>query len=432
MYYCNLNGCVAWTFPVAQAMQSTDVASDIASRITAIQKAFVSREYEKVHSLLDAEDLIFRVSDIREVLFFIDDDVLLQRQPVWEIVKKLTKKSNGWGWDQIMEDVAEINDVELFKFCFTDEEVMNLNSIKWGAAHIMQKMLRSGAGGMIAHLSHVLKPEFGHWWWLKAKEVWILYFQNTKESPSGMFTIGTHKEVISKLMEYGAKLRYGNSYALENLFRCCRMDECVKIELCDFLLSKGATLNDCNPKRSNYTLLQIAISRGEISCVQYLLSKARDIHEYRVNFSSKRYCNNMCTNIISAWVKNRRYNRTTKESKTLLFLLRHGCRLDLKSVKFIGTSLELGKQPELMDHLLKYQKNDMMSFRAWDWPKIVNPMRDFLWNHFADEFAETILLGTVHRLNRYSPLRECNEDVFIMVFEILFKSADRTRLNVQG
>lgn len=429
---------MAWTFPAAQAMQSTDVAPVIASRITAIQNAIVSREYEKVHSLLDAEDLTFRVSEIRKVLFVIDDNVLLQRQPMWEIVKKLTKKSNGWGWDQIMEDVAEINDVELFKFCFTDEEVMNLNSIKWGAANIMQTMLRTGAGGMISHLSHILKPEFGHWWWLTSKEVWILYFQNfqnTKhysKSPLGMFTIGIHKEVISKLMEYGAKLRDTRSYALENLFRS-RMDECVKIHLCDFLLSKGATLNDCNPKRSNYTLLQIAISRNEISCVQYLLSKAQGIHKYRVNFLSAGYCNNMCTNIISAWVKNRRYNLSkAKEAKTLLFLLRHGCCLDPTSVKFIGTSLEFGKQPELIDHLLKYQKNDMMCFRAWDWPKIGSPMHAFLWNHFADEFAETILLGTVRRLNMHSALRECSEDIFMIVFQMMFESADRTRLNVQG
>ena len=44
---------------------------------------------------------------------------------------------------------------------------------------------------------------------------------------------------------------------------------------------------------------------------------------------------------------------------------------------------------------------------------------------------ETILLGTVHRLARHSPLREFSEDLFMIEFEILLESVDRTRLNLQ-
>jgi hypothetical protein len=58
-------------------------------------------------------------------------------------------------------------------------------------------------------------------------------------------------------------------------------------------------------------------------------------------------------------------------------------------------------------------------------------MYAFLWNHCADEFVETILLGTVHRLARHSPLREFSEDLFMIEFEILLESVDRTRLNLQ-
>lgn len=425
-------------------MESTDVAPGAASPLCAIREAIRSGQLEKVHALLDAEDLILDVRDLSSFFFFTND---LHTQSVREIAKKMVKmvkQRSIWEKSEIWECVVDTNDVELFKACFTDEEIMHLNSDRYTGhcqmrtsptghcqmrTSLIRTALESGAGRMLLHLLSVCalkKPLRNPYWRINNGQIWMQYFRkNGGQCPMATFSIETHKEVISKLMEFGVTISHSNNYALEHLFRS-RMHECDKIELSDFLLSKGASLNDCNPQRSNYTLLHIASSRNEMLCVEYLLARAGGVSGYSVNFLSDVYCTSLCAKIVCEWLKRGRYLESNKKDdrvvETLLLLLRHPMRLDPMSVESIGTSLPVGSQPELMDHLLRYQKSDMVRFVAWDWPRTGSPMYAFLWNHFADEFVQTIMLGTVRRLNRHSPLRECSEDVFMILFEIWWKA----------
>lgn len=312
-----------------------------------------------------------------------------------------------------LEKVVTTNNIELIKHCFSGEEHSKLLKVYY--VRFLNRAMRCGAGEAIAHLSNlpftISKSKF--------KISLASYFWNISQwSPVNLFSLETHKTVIDQLLLRGVVLNHKKYPAMEYLFKST-LPELDKTQLSDFLLSRGATLNHCNPQKSQHSLLTIAISKREVHSAKYLVTKAEVQQGYEISFMSNAGYRKAWCSLVREW-KSRKRKREL-ETELLFFLLQHAMALERDMIEIIVRSPKMIGETNILNSLLQHHRKAMITYDEWEWMDgSGHETREILNKYFRDEFATTIMLGTKPRLNQQSVLRHLNEDHFVMIFDALF------------
>lgn len=322
--------------------------------------------------------------------------------------------------------VIKKNNIDWVEQCMSGAENSRLLTEDYG--ELIHHAVFWGAGRVLAHLckkpmTMTITMKQSCW----APRIFFHYFENRSgNSPVNRYSTQEHKEIIGQLLLRGAKINDQSEPAIEQVFKT-NLRSSNKAELSDFLLNLGATLNDCNPRKSMQNLLTIAIQKRDLESVKYLVQKARAENGYDIEYMQEDNYNVACEKCLHEWQKTKRQN----DSKTelLFFLVRYAKTLKPNFLERLLTSSKIREKPEVvehlikhhLEHLIKHHRTGMISYSTWDWSGVAeSEIHEYLKKHFANEFAETVLLGVKPRLNQRSFLRFLNEDNFITIFKCLF------------
>lgn len=314
--------------------------------------------------------------------------------------------------------VIKTNNIDWVEQCMSGAENGRLLTEDYG--ELIHHAVFWGAGRVLAHLSKMpitgtITMKQSCW----VSRIFFHYFDKKSEnSPVNCYSTQEHKEIIGQLLLRGAKINDQSEPAIEQVFKS-NLTSRKKAEISDFLLDIGATLNDCNPRKSMHNLLTIAIQKRDIDSVKYLIHKARAEDGYTIEYMEVDNYNIACEKCLHECQKTKRKNKSKTE--LVFFLVQYAKTLKPNFLEKLLTSSKIKEKPEVVEHLVKHQRAGMISYSTWDWSGVAeSEIHEYLKKHFANEFAETVLLGIKPRLNQRSFLRFLNEDNFITIFKCLF------------
>jgi len=314
-----------------------------------------------------------------------------------------------------LQEVVKTNNVELIKACFYGDESKNILNSEYYES-FLKIALKNGNGESLVYLSNL--PISRTMTPLKGTNFGFYFSSNSERSPANCFSIQKHKNVIDQLLLRGASLYEKKTFAMEYLFKS-KITRYFKPELSDFLLSRGATLNDCDPKKKGHSLLTIAISKADECSVAYLLKKAKMEQGYETKYMSAAEYEKALEICLREWVCAKKKNFRNRDN--LCSMIKHAASVEDKTIERIVMSPKIVGEETFLKYLLEHHRQAMMSYEKWTWTHGMEVMRKHtLRKYYRDEFAATIMLGTKSRLNQKSVLRHLDEDHLLMIFDALF------------
>lgn len=318
-----------------------------------------------------------------------------------------------------LKAVVKTDNVELIKHCFHGEAGANILQSEYYVSFVNIALANNNCESLVYLMNVPITTRMtalsrG----LLNRDVFKFYFSgSTARSPVSCLTFEQHIQVIDKLLLIGAPLDNKKSFAMEYLFKS-QITGSWKPQLSELFLERGATLDDCNPKKIGHSLLTIAIAKRDECSVEYLLKRAKMEQGYEAKYMSATQYAKSVQMCVGAWCREK---KTFRNRDILFHMIKHAASVEDKTIERIVTSPKIVEGDIFLTYLLEHHRQAMMSYEKWDWTHARKGIgKHTLRKYYGDEFAATIMLGTNLRLNQKSMLRHLSEDPFVMIFHALF------------